>query len=91
VDGSEPDAARLRWFLTDPKHQGQGIGGRLLRQTLGFCRDAGFSSVYLWTAEGLPQSWGMYERAGFRVTERHPDTRYTVPLTHVRMEIDLSP
>jgi GNAT superfamily N-acetyltransferase len=95
VDGGSraerPDAARLRWFLTEPEYQGRGIGSRLLRGALGFCRDAGFASVYLWTVEGLPQSWGMYERAGFRVTERHPDTRYTVPLINVRMEMGLIP
>jgi GNAT superfamily N-acetyltransferase len=93
IIGSEterPDTARLRWFLTEPTHQGQGIGRQLLEQALRFCCDAGFASVYLWTVEGLPQSWGMYERAGFRVTERHPDTQYTVPLTHVRMEMNLS-
>jgi GNAT superfamily N-acetyltransferase len=94
VNGSRSertDAARLRWFLTESAHQGRGIGSRLLRQALGFCRDAGFTSVYLWTVEGLPQSWGMYEHAGFRVTERHPDSRYTVPRIHVRMEMGLAP
>ena len=93
IDGSQPErpgAARLRWFLTEPAYQGRGIGRRLFEQAMAFCQERGFPSVYLWTVEGLLQSWGMYERAGFRVIERHPDGRYSVPHIHVQMERALS-
>jgi len=92
IDGSQterPGAARLRWFLTEPAYQGRGIGRRLFEQAMVFCRERGFPSVFLWTVEGLPQSWSMYERAGFRVVDRHPDTHYSVPHIHVRMEREL--
>lgn len=89
VQGEErpnPTFARLRWFLLDPGYHGKGIGSELLRRALAFCRDCGFQSVYLWTVEGLPQSLGMYERAGFRIVERHPAATYGVDHIHLRLE-----
>ena len=83
--------ARLRWFIVDPAHQGRGTGKALLNAALDWCRVKGFSKVYLWTVDQLPESRHLYERAGFCVTERHPDDRYSVPLEHVKMELALSP
>ena len=88
VDGSQAErpGARLRWVIVDEAHHGRGIGKRLLGRALDFCRKAGFGSAYLWTVEGLPQSLGLYERAGFRTVERIPDDRYSVPRVNLRME-----
>jgi GNAT superfamily N-acetyltransferase len=91
VDGSENEmaGARLRWVIVDDRYQGRGIGKELLRRSLDFCREAGFSVVYLWTVEGLPQSRALYDRAGFLVAERIADARYSVPRVNLRLELDL--
>jgi GNAT superfamily N-acetyltransferase len=91
VGGSqvEQSGARLRWVIVDQDYQGMGLGKELLRRALDFCRDAGFSRVFLWTVEGLPQSLALYERAGFRVVERIPDDRYSVPLINLLLEMKL--
>ena len=91
VEGSETErpGARLRWVIVDESAQGRGIGKELLRRALEFCRRAGFRVAYLWTVEGLPQSLGLYERAGFRVVERFPDDRYSVPRVNLLMEMPL--
>lgn len=84
-----PGEAQLRFFIVDPACHGRGAGKALLEQALDWCRERGFARVFLWTVDGLPQSRGLYEKAGFRVTERVPDDRYTVERDNLRMELDL--
>jgi GNAT superfamily N-acetyltransferase len=73
VDGSEGDkeGARLRWLIVLSKFQGQGIGTTLIKESVDFCRKAGFKKVYLWTFEGLDEARSVYERVGFRLSREH--------------------
>lgn len=57
----------------------------MLERALDFCRTQGFPRVYLWTVEGLPGAFHLYEKAGFQVVERFVDARYTVERRHLRM------
>lgn len=61
------DGAQLRWFFVEEAARGQGIGRRLLETALGFCRDAGYEHVFLWTMSDLHDARRLYERAGFRL------------------------
>lgn len=67
---SQKHGARLRWFIVDPRFQGQKIGADLIGRAMEFCR-AGHPSVYLWTFEGLHAARRLYERHGFRLVEEH--------------------
>src|SRR6185295_2731216 len=49
IVGGENGSAQLRWFLVDPIARGAGLGRRLLQESLRFCRDMEFKSVFLWT------------------------------------------
>jgi GNAT superfamily N-acetyltransferase len=80
------DDAQLRFFLVDPKYQGRGAGNALLKAALEWCRERGFRRVFLWTVDHLPESRHLYEKAGFRVTMRCADNRYTAPLESLKME-----
>jgi GNAT superfamily N-acetyltransferase len=86
--GGKPGAggAQLRFFLVDPKYHGRGAGKALLTAALGWCREHGFSRIFLWTVDNLPLSRQLYEKAGFRVTRRCTDDRYSVPLESLKME-----
>jgi GNAT superfamily N-acetyltransferase len=84
-----PDGVQLRFFLVDPAYHGLGAGKALLSAALDWCRSRGFHKVFLWTVDGLPQSKGLYEKAGFRVTQRVPDERYTVLRENLKMELTL--
>jgi GNAT superfamily N-acetyltransferase len=84
-----PDGVQLRFFLVDPAYHGLGAGKALLFAALDWCRERGFHKVFLWTVDGLPQSRGLYEKAGFRVTKRVPDDRYTVLRENLKMELTL--
>ena len=85
-----PEGAQLRFFIVDPACHGCGAGKALLAQALDWCREQRLSRVFLWTVDGLPASRRLYEKAGFRVTERVPDDRYTVVRDNLRLELDLS-
>jgi GNAT superfamily N-acetyltransferase len=84
-----PDGVQLRFFLVDPGYQGCGAGKVLLSIALEWCRERRFRKIFLWTVDHLPQSRGLYEKAGFRVTQRCPDDRYTVHRDNLKMELTL--
>jgi GNAT superfamily N-acetyltransferase len=90
VDGSQAErpGARLRWVIVEDLSRGRGIGKQLLRRALDFCMEAGFTSAFLWTVEGLPESLALYARHGFRIVERVADDRYTVPRLNLRMQTE---
>ncbi len=45
--GAASEGARLRWFIVAPEFQRLGIGRRLIREAVGFCRDAGYGGSSL--------------------------------------------
>src|SRR5262245_32256566 len=72
IIGREGGAAQLRWFLVAPEARGQGLGSRLIEESLAFCRATGCRSVYLWTLHILTDAARLYLRAGFQKTEVKP-------------------
>ncbi len=54
------EEAQLRWLLLEPEIRGQGIGSWLVDDALKFCRDMGYESIVLWTAESLPIAEKLY-------------------------------
>lgn len=86
---STQNEAQLRWFILDEAYRGRGIGRTMLERSLDFCRDTGFTKVYLWTADKLPQSRHLYESAGFEIVEQLTDSSYGVPLLKLKMEMFL--
>jgi GNAT superfamily N-acetyltransferase len=71
IDGLEAQTkgAHLRWFILAPERHGQGLGHRLMAEAVGFCRDRGYTTVYLWTFAGLDAARHLYEAFGFRLAE----------------------
>ncbi|MGV3616216.1 MAG: GNAT family N-acetyltransferase [Fimbriimonas sp.] len=86
---AEGERARLRWVILEEAYHGRGIGKELLRRALEFARRTGYGRMTLWTVEGLPASYALYERAGFRVVERVADARHGIAHVNLRMETDL--
>ena len=71
-DRDSPYDARLRWYIVDPRFQGQGIGQTLITKAIDFSKAAGYKRIYLWTFEGLDQAQSIYQKNGFRMAEvRH--------------------
>jgi len=67
----QPDrTAQLRWFLVHPDARGRGLGKRLLRDAVDFCRQRNYKSVFLWTISDLKIAAHLYRDAGFQLTEQ---------------------
>jgi len=78
IDGihADCDGAHLRWFIVSDKLHNAGIGSRLVGKAVDFCRNKGYSHVYLWTFEGLDAARNLYEKAGFELAEQHPGSQW---------------
>ena len=81
--------AQLRWLLLIPEMRGQGIGRKLVEEALDFCRDAGYSSVFLWTVNTLPIAARLYQSVGFRKTEELTHELWGRTVTEVKYELRL--
>jgi GNAT superfamily N-acetyltransferase len=91
IDGSKADekGARLRWFIVPRNFQGGGIGGRLIKRAIDFCKETGFRKVYLWTFEGLDEARSLYEREGFQLSEEHAVYQWGQNIREQKFELDL--
>jgi len=91
VDGKEAGSkgARLRWFIVAPEFHGLGIGRRLIREAVEFCREAGFGRTILWTFKGLYRARALYESAGFRIAEEHDIRQWGNSITEQMYALDL--
>ena len=89
VDAGEGEG-QLRWFLLVPEVRGSGLGHRLLETALAYGRERGFDRIFLWTFADLAAARGLYERAGFRVTETKTGLVWGAERTELRMDLELA-
>jgi len=81
--------AKLRLLIVDPRARGLGLGKRLVDECLRFARDAGYSSMTLWTQSILTSARGIYQRAGFKLVAAEPHHSFGVDLVGETWERDL--
>ncbi|MVO16268.1 GNAT family N-acetyltransferase [Parasedimentitalea huanghaiensis] len=74
------EVARLRLFLLTPEARGQGLGQRLLRDCMGFSRQAGYREMVLRTHKSRRSSGSLYRAFGWQKTETKPVFSFGVNL-----------
>ncbi len=89
VVGGSPLLAQIRWFLVEPSARNAGLGTRLLRNAVQFCREAGYGAVTLWTVSALAAAARLYETAGFARLEQRPGRRWGMDVVEERYELRL--
>lgn len=91
IDGTdaETDGAHLRWFIVSDVLRGTGVGGRLIKVAMDFCREQGYSRVYLETFAGLEPARHLYEKVGFELTREWQGTQWGTPVREQRFECEL--
>ena len=67
VDNS---TAQLRWFLTEPHIRGKGLGKRLMKTAMEFCKKENYKKVFLLTISDLKAARHLYESYGFELSEK---------------------
>ena len=86
----DESTAQLRWFLVEREYQGIGIGNKLMKTALDFCRKNKYTDVYLWTFKGLDTARSLYEKAGFVLTEEKPNNEWSgFEIIEQKMELKL--
>ncbi|HEY6243905.1 MAG TPA: GNAT family N-acetyltransferase [Pyrinomonadaceae bacterium] len=89
IVGQPDQTAQLRWFLVDPDARGQGLGKRLLRDAVDFCRQRNYKSVFLWTISELKTAAHLYRDAGFQLTEQNTHAIWGAVRTEEKYELGL--
>jgi len=72
--------ARVRLFLLTPEARGQGLGKKLLRECMGFARQAGYREMVLWTHESQRSSGALYSAFGWQLVKTAPVFSFGVNL-----------
>ncbi len=88
IDGSseKDNTAHLRWFIISDKLRGKGAGNFLMQQAMSFCEQNRYSTVYLWTFQGLDSARYLYEKYGFTLTQERIGEQWGTSVTEQRFD-----
>lgn len=74
---SDNNTAKLRWFLIEPEMRGKGLGSKLIKVAIDFCREKNYKHIILWTADVLKDARNIYKKYGFNLTESIDNVSWT--------------
>jgi GNAT superfamily N-acetyltransferase len=83
------EVAKLRLMLIDPTARGQGLGARLIDETIAFARHCGYRRVTLWTQSNLIAARKLYQNAGFALVGSEPHRSFGQDLIGETWELEV--
>jgi DNA-binding MarR family transcriptional regulator/GNAT superfamily N-acetyltransferase len=86
----DKETAQLRILLVEPWARGLHIGRRLVDRCVTFSRDAGYSSLVLWTNDVLTAARRIYEIAGFQLIKEEGHHSFGQDLVGQNWSLNLS-
>jgi len=89
IVGHSKAGAQLRWFLVHTDCRGLGIGKKLLKNALQFCKERKYKTIFLWTVSELVEAGHLYIRFGFSKTEEKTHEIWGKRVTEERYDLHL--
>lgn len=82
------DTAQIRLLSVDPQARGHGIGTRLVDECIRFAQKVHYNKILLWT-NSILKARGIYERAGFKLTNEEKHHSFGQDLIGQTFELNL--
>jgi GNAT superfamily N-acetyltransferase len=89
ITHTDNGTAQLRFYFVEKECRGMGAGRRLIDRAIGFCRDAQYQRVFLWTFSTLDAARHLYAGGGFSITDTHLNSEWGEPILEEKWELDL--
>lgn len=87
VIGHPGNRAQIRWFILHPDCRGMGIGKKLIHEAIAYCKEKGYSNVFLETTEDQKTAITMYTKQGFVKTKEQENEAWGV--LHIEQTYEL--
>lgn len=85
----DDSTAQLRWFLIEPEMRGKGLGHKLMKVVIDFCKEKNYKQVELWTVSVLKAARHLYKHYGFELTETKYNNTWGKNLTEERWDLSI--